>query len=54
MLRIGHKGADAIHPGNTIESFAAAVDAGCDVIELDVLRPTGDFGDGGHWRNAAA
>ena len=26
--RIGHKGADAITPGNTIESFIAAVDAG--------------------------
>ena len=48
MLRIGYKGADAIHPGNTIESFAAAVEAGCDVIELDVLRPPGDFADGGN------
>ena len=54
MLRIGHKGADAIHPGNTVESFAAAVEAGCDVIELDVLRPPGDFADGSNWRNAAA
>ena len=39
MLRIGHKGADAIVPGNTPESFAAAVEAGSDVIELDLLRP---------------
>ena len=46
MLRIGHKGADAIAPGNTLESFAAAVDAGVEVIELDVLRPQSDFGDG--------
>lgn len=54
MLRIGHKGADAIHPGNSLESFAAAVEAGCDVIELDVLRPQGDFADGSDWRRAAA
>ncbi|HEV7482565.1 MAG TPA: glycerophosphodiester phosphodiesterase, partial [Solirubrobacterales bacterium] len=38
MLRlVGHKGADAIVPGNTLESFAAAVEAGVDTIELDVL-----------------
>lgn len=36
--RIGHKGADAITPGNTIDSFVAAVDHGVDMIELDVLR----------------
>jgi glycerophosphoryl diester phosphodiesterase len=35
---IGHKGADAVRPGNTIESFAAAVELGVDMIELDVLR----------------
>jgi glycerophosphoryl diester phosphodiesterase len=34
---VGHKGADLIVPGNTLESFAAAVDAGVDTIELDVL-----------------
>jgi len=34
---VGHKGADAIAPGNTLESFRAAVDAGVDTIELDVL-----------------
>ena len=43
MLRIGHKGADALVPGNTLESFAAAVEAGVDAIEFDVLRPRGDF-----------
>lgn len=37
-LRIGHKGADAIEPGNTLESFDAAVELGVDMIELDVLR----------------
>jgi glycerophosphoryl diester phosphodiesterase len=34
---VGHKGADAIVAGNTLESFAAAVEAGVDTIELDVL-----------------
>ncbi len=36
--RVGHKGADAIVPGNTAESFDAAVEHGVDMIELDVLR----------------
>lgn len=34
---VGHKGADAIVPGNTLESFARAVEIGVDTIELDVL-----------------
>lgn len=34
---VGHKGADLIAPGNTPESFAAAVEAGVDTIELDVV-----------------
>jgi glycerophosphoryl diester phosphodiesterase len=34
---VGHKGADLIAPGNTIESFQAAVAHGVDTIELDVL-----------------
>lgn len=34
---VGHKGADLIAPGNTIPSFEAAVEAGVDTIELDVL-----------------
>lgn len=34
---VGHKGADLIAPGNTIESFERAVEVGVDVIELDVL-----------------
>jgi glycerophosphoryl diester phosphodiesterase len=37
LRRVGHKGADLIHPGNTIESFEAAAEAGVDMIELDVL-----------------
>jgi glycerophosphoryl diester phosphodiesterase len=34
---VGHKGADLIAPGNTLESFRAAVAAGVDTVELDVL-----------------
>ncbi|HMT05796.1 MAG: glycerophosphodiester phosphodiesterase [Solirubrobacterales bacterium] len=37
MLRIGHKGADALTPGNTVSSFRKAVETGVDVIEFDVL-----------------
>jgi glycerophosphoryl diester phosphodiesterase len=34
---VGHKGADLIAPGNTTESFAAAVEAGVHTVEIDVL-----------------
>jgi glycerophosphoryl diester phosphodiesterase len=34
---VGHKGADRIAPGNTLASFCAAVGAGVNTIELDVL-----------------
>lgn len=54
MRLVGHKGADAIRPGNTIESFKAAVGAGVDMIELDVLRPRSDFAAHDDWRRAAA
>jgi glycerophosphoryl diester phosphodiesterase len=37
MRRVGHKGADLIVPGNTLASFDAAVAAGVDMIEFDVL-----------------
>ena len=37
LTRIGHKGADALVPGNTIASFEKAVEVGVDVIEFDVL-----------------
>ena len=37
MRLVGHKGADLIAPGNTLESFRAAVEAGVDTVELDVL-----------------
>ena len=37
VKRVGHKGADLIAPGNTAASFDAAVEAGVDMIEFDVL-----------------
>ena len=41
LKRVGHKGADVIAPGNTLESFQAALDHGCHMIEFDIL-PTSD------------
>jgi len=38
LKRVGHKGADVVAPGNTLESFQAALAAGVDMIEFDVLR----------------
>ncbi len=38
LRRVGHKGADLIAPGNTYASFDAALEAGVDMIEFDVLR----------------
>ena len=38
LRRVGHKGADLIAPGNTFASFDAALEAGVDMIEFDVLR----------------
>jgi glycerophosphoryl diester phosphodiesterase len=40
MRRVGHKGADLIAPGNTRASFDAALAAGVDMIEFDVLPET--------------
>jgi glycerophosphoryl diester phosphodiesterase len=37
VRRVGHKGADLIAPGNTAASFEAALEAGVDMIEFDVL-----------------
>jgi glycerophosphoryl diester phosphodiesterase len=42
-LRVGHKGADGIVPGNTTASFAEALHCGVDVIEFDVLRLGGQL-----------
>jgi len=54
LRRIGHKGADLIERGNTLASFEAAVAAGAEMIELDVLRPRSDFESADGWRNAPA
>lgn len=41
LRRVGHKGADLIAPGNTLASFDAALEAGVDMIEFDVLPERG-------------
>ncbi len=38
VLRIGHRGAPLLAPENTLRSFAAALDHGMDMVELDVLE----------------
>jgi len=42
LKRIGHKGADLIAPGNTLASFDAALEAGVDMVEFDVLPENRD------------
>jgi glycerophosphoryl diester phosphodiesterase len=42
LRRVGHKGAGLIAPGNTHASFDAALEAGVDMIEFDVLREQPD------------
>ena len=37
LIRIGHRGAAALAPENTLRAFRAAVSAGVDLIEFDVL-----------------
>jgi glycerophosphoryl diester phosphodiesterase len=37
VIRVGHKGADLVVPGNTRASFEAAAAIGVDTIEFDVL-----------------
>jgi glycerophosphoryl diester phosphodiesterase len=39
LIRVGHRGAPAIAPENTLESFEAALALGVDAIEFDVLAP---------------
>jgi glycerophosphoryl diester phosphodiesterase len=41
MLRIGHRGAAALAPENTIESLRLALELGCDLVEFDVHEVEG-------------
>jgi glycerophosphoryl diester phosphodiesterase len=41
VLRIGHRGAPALAPENTLESLAAAIEYGVDLVELDVIAHEG-------------
>ena len=45
LIRVGHKGADAIAPGNTLASFDAALAVGVDMIEFDVLADRDGTGE---------
>ena len=38
MLRIGHRGARAYAPENTLASFKKALEIGVDAVELDVRK----------------
>jgi glycerophosphoryl diester phosphodiesterase len=42
VLRVGHRGAAALEPENTLRSLARAVELGCDLVEFDVV----DLSDG--------
>ena len=41
--RVGHGGASALVPGNTLESFDAAVEVGVDMVEFDVRACRGEL-----------
>ena len=41
--RIGHGGASALAPGNTLASFDAALDVGVDMVEFDVRQWRGEL-----------
>jgi len=42
MLKIGHRGAGAYEPENTLKSFEKALELGVDAVELDVRRTKDD------------
>lgn len=41
MLSVGHRGAAALAPENTIAALAVALELGCDLVEVDVLELEG-------------
>lgn len=41
MLRVGHRGAAALAPENTIAALAMALELECDLVEVDVLELDG-------------
>ena len=41
LIRVGHKGADHVAPGQTIESFEAALEHGVDMIETTLRTRDG-------------
>ncbi len=43
MFKIGHRGAKAYEPENTIRSFKKAIELGVDAVELDVRRTKDDI-----------
>ena len=42
MLKVGHRGARAYEPENTLCSFKKAVELGVDAVELDVRKTKDD------------
>jgi glycerophosphoryl diester phosphodiesterase len=42
-LRVGHRGAPALAPENTIASLEAAIDRGVDLVEMDVVADLGEL-----------
>ena len=41
FARVGHRGASALAPENTLAAFELAVELGCDMLEFDVLDGAG-------------